>query len=76
MEALTKVSHKLAEEMYKSSAGAQPGAQPGDQPSGADAASGGDISQHTASTEDRKEDSSKKRDGVIDADFEVKDDKK
>ncbi len=72
MESLTKASHKLAEEMYKATsqpggagaAGAQgAGPQPGPQP------------ETSSSGEGKKTGGSGNRDGVIDADFEVKDDK-
>jgi molecular chaperone DnaK len=65
MEALTKVSHKLAEEMYKASAAQQPGAED----SGAQAET---MSDGKSSGEER---SSGKKDDVIDADFKVNDDK-
>jgi molecular chaperone DnaK len=69
MEAVTKVSHKLAEEMYKASAQAQAGAGDAPQP---DAPAGGKAE---SSDEPKNQGSARKRDGVIDADFEVKDDK-
>jgi len=71
MEALTKVSHKLAEEMYKASA-AQPGA---DDAAQANPGAAGSGPQEQSSGEDKKKDAGGKRDGVIDADFEVKDEK-
>lgn len=65
MEALTKVSHKLAEEMYKASAAQQPGAEG----AGPQAET---MSDGKPSAEER---SSGKKDDVIDADFKVNDDK-
>ncbi|MBF0595333.1 MAG: molecular chaperone DnaK [Candidatus Omnitrophica bacterium] len=73
-ESLTKVSHKLAEEMYKATA-AQGGAA-GDAGAQAGAEAAGGAQQEPPRHEEPKNDSAaKKRDGVIDADFEVKDDK-
>lgn len=68
MEALTKASHKLAEEMYKATA-AQGGQPDADAAAAAGAAGAGPEAE--APPEEQK----KSRDGVIDADFEVKDDK-
>ena len=66
MEAVQKVSHKLAEEVYKATASAQSaGAQAG--AAGAGASSGG------ASSEQPKSKGAK--DDVIDADFKAEDDK-
>ena len=67
MESLQKVSHKLAEEVYKSTASQQAaqgasGAQPGDEQPAAGA-------QQEAPKEDKKED-------VIDADFKAEDESK
>ncbi len=69
MEALNKASHKLAEEMYKATAAQQPGgaAEAGPQP--------GPQPETTSGPESKPEGDGKKREGVIDADFEVKDDK-
>ncbi|NLE64875.1 MAG: molecular chaperone DnaK [Elusimicrobia bacterium] len=65
METLQKASHKLAEEMYKAtSAQAQPGA------AGAQGAQA-----EPAPEQGPKKDAGPKRDDVIDADFEAKDDK-
>jgi molecular chaperone DnaK len=69
MEALTKASHKLAEEMYKATA-AQAG-QPGADAAAAAGAAG--ASPEPEAPKDGKKNTG--RDGVIDADFEVKDDK-
>ncbi|MBF0485554.1 MAG: molecular chaperone DnaK [Candidatus Omnitrophica bacterium] len=70
MEALTKVSHKLAEEMYKATAAQGQGAgQPGPQPE--EPTSSGDASQG-----EKNDSPSGKKDDVIDADFKVQDDKK
>ncbi|MBF0569820.1 MAG: molecular chaperone DnaK [Candidatus Omnitrophica bacterium] len=71
-EDLTKASHKLAEEMYKATA-AQGGAADAD--AGAQAAGAGAQQEPPRSEEPKKDDGAKKREGVIDADFEVKDDK-
>jgi molecular chaperone DnaK len=70
MEALTKASHKLAEEMYKATS-AQAG-QPGADAAAAAAGAG------AAPEQDAPQDHSKKdgHEGVIDADFKVKDDDK
>ncbi len=65
-EALTTASHKLAEEMYKQAqaAGAQAGADGGPQPeTGPTGEAGGEAGQD-------------KKDGAVDADFEVVDDDK
>jgi molecular chaperone DnaK len=64
MDALLKSSHKMAEELYKSSQG---GAAQAD--AGASAAAG-DSAQSSGSSE-----SGSKKDGAVDADFEVMDDK-
>jgi len=67
MESLSKVSHKLAEEMYKASAAQgqpQPGAQP-EQP--------GQGPEQQAGPEEPKQD--KGKDDVIDADFKASSDK-
>ena len=63
MEAVTQASHKLAEEMYKTSAGA-----------GAGAAAGGPQPGPEASTDrgTKAEGGAKKDDDVIDAEYEVK----
>ena len=68
MESLQKVSHKLAEEMYKASAAQQGGAQPGagaEQPNPEQAGGG--------QAEEPKQD--KGKDDVIDADFKASSDK-
>jgi len=67
MEALQKVSHKLAEEMYKATAAEQ-------QAAGAGAQAGPDA-QAGAGGQDAGESSKGGADDVIDADFKVKDDK-
>jgi molecular chaperone DnaK len=64
MELLTASSHKLAEEMYKSTA-ARAGA----------ASATGDGSASTGATSDRATTGEKKDDDVIDAEYEVKDNK-
>ena len=68
MESLQKVSHKLAEEMYKATA-AQPGgqAQPG---AGAEQPSGEQASEESAEPK-----TDKGKDDVIDADFKASSDK-
>ena len=66
MESLQKVSHKLAEEMYKASAAQQGQAQPG-----AEGAQPNDAGQ--GSSEEPKAD--KGKDDVIDADFKASSDK-
>jgi molecular chaperone DnaK len=66
MDALMQSSHKMAEELYKQSqqgAGAQAGAQPG--------AQGGAADEHQEQSA-----SGQKKDGAVDADFEVVDDDK
>ena len=65
MEELTKVSHKLAEEVYKASA-ARGGAEAGPQAAG----SGNGREQP------EPEGPGDKKEGVIDAEFKVDDDKK
>jgi len=70
MESLQKVSHKLAEEIYKSTASQQAAQGPAGEPQ--------------AETQSREQDSSSKKEGpaggskddVIDADFKAEDDKK
>ncbi len=75
MEALTKASHKLAEEMYKATqaqpGGAQPG-QPQDPQEGGDHHGPQEGAGHHGS---EKKDNKGGDDGVIDADFKVQDDK-
>ena len=65
-----KVSHKMAEEMYKSAQAAGGGAQ---QP-GADAQGGAQQAQPNEGTQDANK-RNDKNDGPVDADFEVVDDK-
>jgi molecular chaperone DnaK len=77
-ESLTKVSHKLAEEMYKATAGQPQGASgaqgaAGDQPDGG--ASGASAETFTDPQTEKKDSGPGNKDGVIDADFEVKGDK-
>ena len=68
-EALEKVSHKLAEEMYKATAAQQgAGAGAGADTGGASHQSGGQSQSDQSGQGDGKDD-------VIDADFKVKDDK-
>jgi molecular chaperone DnaK len=67
-ESLQKVSHKLAEEMYKATA-AQQGAGAG---AGANA---GDAEQSAGQSQSDQSAQSDGKDDVIDADFKVKDDK-
>ncbi len=69
-ESLTKASHKLAEEVYKSTAQAKQTAGAGAAQGGADAgAAGGGSSQGGSSA------GSDNKDDVIDADFKAEDDK-
>jgi molecular chaperone DnaK len=64
MDALLKASHKMAEELYKSAqGGAGPGGHAGPSDVGGDAGGGGE------------EGKGGKKDGAVDADFEVVDDK-
>ncbi|MBF0619866.1 MAG: molecular chaperone DnaK [Candidatus Omnitrophica bacterium] len=72
MEALTKVSHKLAEEMYKA-ASAKDGAAAGAQ--GAHAGAGPEAGPQAGPAQEAPKNEGGKREGVIDADFEVKGDK-
>jgi molecular chaperone DnaK len=68
IDALMKVSHKMAEEMYKN-AQAAGGAQPGANPAGeAQTQQPNDGAQQSPNNDD-------KNDGPVDADFEVVDDK-
>ncbi len=60
IEALTKASHKMAEELYKNAAGAAPGAAPGAEAGGAQP--GADNQQQASDN--------KGHDGAVDADFE------
>ncbi len=69
MEALTKASHKLAEEMYKATQ-AQQGA--GAQGAGAQGGPGPDMGGQSGSQQDAPKGG---KDDVIDADFKVQDDK-
>ncbi len=62
MESLTEIQHKLAEEIYKSANAA----------GAANAAGGGDAG---TAEQPKSDDSAKKDDDVIDAEFEVKDNK-
>jgi len=71
MEGLQKVSHKLAEEMYKASA-AQGQAQPGG-PGTAEEPN--NASEQTQSDETPKTEKDKGKDDVIDADFKASSDK-
>lgn len=72
MEALTKTSHKLAEEMYKATA-AQGG--PGADAAAAAAAAAAGAGAAPESEAPKQDQKNSGRDGVIDADFEVKGDK-
>jgi molecular chaperone DnaK len=66
MESLQKVSHKLAEEMYKASS-AQPGADAGGEQAGPGAGAGSEGQASGSGSE--------KKDDVIDADFKTSTDK-
>ncbi len=73
MEALTQVSHKMAEEMYKQQAGGagqDAGPGPEQQTTGGEQAAGTDSGADSGAGQDDK------KDGPIDADFEVVDDDK
>ncbi len=76
VEELSQVAHKLAEEMYKnaSAAGGAAGAQgsPGPNPAGGP---DGSAQGPQAGPESGPNDKGKKKDGAVDADFEVVDDK-
>lgn len=73
MESLSKAAHKLAEEVYKATAGQQQaqGAAGGPTDTGHSEGHGGEAHQHDHSSQknDKKED-------IIDADFKAEDDKK
>ena len=68
MESLQKISHKLAEEIYKASAAAQ-GAE------GAAGPAGDDGAQAQGSRQDQPKQDTPKNDDVIDADFKAEDEK-
>ncbi|HOD12821.1 MAG TPA: molecular chaperone DnaK [Candidatus Omnitrophota bacterium] len=68
MEALQKVSHKLAEEMYKATAAKQAGQGAQDQ--------SGPGAQEAPEPGTQQKGSSEKKEDVIDADFKAEDDKK
>jgi len=69
MESLQKVSHKLAEEMYKATAAQQAQGGQGQQGAGPGQSEAGETtSQDSGATE--------KKDDIIDADFKAEDDKK
>lgn len=69
-ESLQKVSHKLAEEMYKATAAQQQGAE-----AGAGADMGGGSQQSGGGSQPGNSAQNDGKDDVIDADFKVKDDK-
>ena len=66
MESLQKISHKLAEEIYKASAAAQ-GAE------GAAGPAGDDGAQAQGAQQDQPKQDAPKNDDVIDADFKAED---
>jgi len=69
MESLQKVSHKLAEEMYKATSAQQAQGAQGQQGAGPQADAGEETPSQEKGTTDKKDD-------VIDADFKAEDDKK
>lgn len=75
MESLTQASHKMAEEIYKQQAAAQgaQGAGAGPEPDAGQQAPGGG---QTAGEDTGADTGSDKKDGAVDADFEVVDDDK
>ena len=70
MEAVQKVSHKLAEEVYKATASQQTAGAGAQQEGGADAQASG--AQGDASSGESKSDD---KEDIIDADFKAEDDK-
>ncbi|MBF0387829.1 MAG: molecular chaperone DnaK [Candidatus Omnitrophica bacterium] len=74
-EALTKASHKLAEEMYKATSAQAGGAGANGEAGPGPEAAGAQPNEPQQPQAEPKPGEAKKREGVIDADFEVKDDK-
>ena len=75
-EALMKSSHKMAEEMYKAASAAQAAAGAGAAGADGAGAAGPDVGGQTQAQSEGAGASGDKKDGAVDADFTVVDDKK